>query len=167
MADTPVLPQFPAVNAPAHIVAALTELAECLRSAVEIERDYPSDSAEFETRLNEHAECYENLHGVLDNLASHAPDDAVTRFTADMSQQMSNFMLCEDAAHQAWLYTFLTGFLARAVKNEACGFADPRLKHQLSLIQHRFAEFAPFHDVETPSPSRLRDGDGDWHHEMV
>lgn len=167
MAYTPVLPQFPAVNAPAHILAALTKLVECLHSAVEIERNFNSDSRKFETRLNEHAECYENLHGVLDDLASHPAENAVTRFTADMSKQMSQFMLCEDAGHQAWLFTFLTGFLRRSVKSEARGFADPRLKHQLSLIQHRFAEFAPFHDVETPSPSRLRDGDGDWHHEMV
>jgi hypothetical protein len=157
MADTPVLPQIPAVNAPAHTVAALNELAECLRSAVTIERTLRSDIPHFQACLNEHEECYGDLHAVLDVLASDTAGDAVTRFSVDMSQQMSRFMLCEDAVHQDWLFTLLSGFLSRAATCEEQEFADPKVTHAFNLILRRFTEFAPFHEVGCPTPSHLRD----------
>lgn len=150
MADTPVRPQFPAVNAPANTAAALSTLAVRIDDAIGVERAL--EQRDTPHLWNRHEASYEALHAALSDLSGTTALDGVSRLGADVSRQFAFGMLCEDARDQACLFDHSLRLLDLAIGCKASGFADPGIKASFRQIRSGLEALTGYHLVPMTAP---------------
>lgn len=150
MANTPVLPRIPAVNAPADTAAALSTLAARIDDAIGVERAFEQRDTPHLRKT--HEACYEALHAALAELSGADALDGVTRFGADISRQIVFFMLSEDARDQAYSLDHTLRFLTLAIGCETTGFGDLGIEQSLRRIRTGLETLAAYHIVPTLEP---------------
>ena len=158
MADMPVLPRPAAVNAPATTLVALSTLADDFDAVLAVETSLEQRNTPDLHDL--HADRYDALHASLSALSDATGLDGVTRFGADLAEQIVHFMLCDEPKEQAYLLEKCLRFLDLAIGCRESGFGDPALTTSFRSIRDSFDAIAPYHAAAMPIDSPEPDDPG-------